>query len=354
MKKRNLLAAAATVLVALPLFSWVGTASWIAFGLSLLLLMFAQPLFVLYAQSRPNARSSHTVPVPQGGGGPIILATLVTMIVMFNATLSPFMIATLGAALCLGFVGLADDIKGLAVMPRLLLQTLAVELVLFIAPPDWRIFGQVMPLAVERVLLILAGVWFVNLTNFMDGIDGITLAGLMPLAVGAFLMDEGAISPQGKILASSFLAAQAAFIFFNWHPARLFLGDVGSLPMGLISGVLLFDIAAHGAIVAAVILPLYHFLDATSTLLLRLKRGERVWEAHRKHAYQRAVDGGLSQPSVSGMVLLLNVVLVGLALFSVGQSIMAQAICVCIALTLTSGMIVILRYRVSLASAEKA
>ncbi len=144
-------------------------------------------------------------------------------------------------------------------------------------------------------------------------------------------------------LAPIFLGALAGFVWFNLPRARLFLGDVGSLPIGLIGGALILDLAQHGAFAAAVILPLYHFTDATTTLLGRMARRERVFEPHRQHAYQHAVDGGWSHGRVSGIVLALNLVLIGLALATLGRGWLAQAALVALALALVTAVILLFR-----------
>jgi UDP-N-acetylmuramyl pentapeptide phosphotransferase/UDP-N-acetylglucosamine-1-phosphate transferase len=329
--------------VALLLF---GIKVFVPFGLSLALLLLGQPLFKAYAMARPNARSSHKTPVPQGGGAPVIVATLVSAVIFAAGTIDAAWVALIGAGALLALTGAVDDVKGLPVLPRLSAQAIAVGLFVGFAPHSWRIFPEFMPLPIERLLLVLAGVWFVNLTNFMDGIDGITLAGFLPLAVAihAFSMVSYA-SVSGGLIALCFAGAMLAFIPFNWHPARLFLGDVGSLPMGLIGGALLFDTAAHGGLVAAIILPLYHFADATLTLLKRLARREKVWEAHRQHAYQCAVDSGLSHSKVSGIVLGLNIVLAFLAWLSLGSTEMKQGLLLSLALLLVIGVIVLFQKR---------
>jgi UDP-N-acetylmuramyl pentapeptide phosphotransferase/UDP-N-acetylglucosamine-1-phosphate transferase len=112
--------------------------------------------------------------------------------------------------------------------------------------------------------------------------------------------------------------AGAAFGFlpWNWQPARIFLGDVGSVPLGYALGWLLLSLAAAGAWAAALILPLYYLADATLTLMRRLARGERVWQAHREHFYQRATQAGRSHAAVVSLVALADAVLIALALGS--------------------------------------
>jgi UDP-N-acetylmuramyl pentapeptide phosphotransferase/UDP-N-acetylglucosamine-1-phosphate transferase len=317
----SIIAAGAAIAIVSVLGGLLATGSALA---SLALTALAMPVFRAYALARPNARSSHVTPVPQGGGATVIAVTLcAAAIAMVWLPAEPGAMGRFGwnaaGALLLAFVGAWDDIRGLPVGPRLSAQIIAVAAVVYGLSGG----GPILPLpfAVEFVILVLAGTWFVNLTNFMDGIDGITLATFMPLAGGAVLLGStGAMSMGMTLLATAFLGALAGFVFFNVPRARLFLGDVGSLSIGLIGGALLLDLAQHGAMAAAIILPLYHFTDATSTLLGRLKRREKVWEAHRQHAYQRAVDGGWPHAQVSGIVMALNLALAGLAMLTVGRS----------------------------------
>ncbi len=262
----------AAALAAALAAGWIG--GWPALAAAILsgaLVVAAMPLFRRYAMARPNARSSHREPIPQGGGAAVAAAALVTL--AGAALLQPGPAAGIGtlAAIAAGVIllagiGAADDIRNLPVLPRLGGQILAVGL----AVAALRFSGGPvlpLPLPLELVALTVAGTWFVNLTNFMDGIDGITLAGFMPLAAGAALISAQVGGGPVAALAPVFLGALAGFVAFNLPKARLFLGDVGSLPIGLIGGALLMDLAQHGAFAAAVILPLYHFTDATMTLL---------------------------------------------------------------------------------------
>jgi UDP-N-acetylmuramyl pentapeptide phosphotransferase/UDP-N-acetylglucosamine-1-phosphate transferase len=195
---------------------------------------------------------------------------------------------------------------------------------------------------VERGILVLAGVWFVNLANFMDGLDWITVAEMIPItaftaAAGSF----GVISTPVALAAAALCGALLGFAPFNRPVARLFLGDVGSLPVGLIVGWLLLHLAATGAVAAAVLLPLYYLADATITLLRRLARRERVWEAHRTHFYQQASDKGLSALAVSGHVFGLNVALAVLAAATmVWRAPIAQISAVLVGLALVGAMLI--------------
>lgn len=289
------------------------------------LIVCLKPWLVRYALARPNARSSHKTPTPQGGGIAVIAATLtisvVTTLMLKNAasplgaTLAPVLMATILIAL----IGAVDDIRTLAIRPRLLGQTLAVALVLASLPDDLSITGF-LPWWIERALLLLAGVWFVNLVNFMDGLDWMTVAEILPVAGGLVVLSAlDGVPLHGTILALALFGALLGFAPFNRPVARLFLGDVGSLPIGLLVGYLLVLLAGAGHVAAALLLPLYYLADATITLLRRFGNGEKVWEAHRTHFYQRATDHGFTVKQIVGRVFATNLALVLLAAVSVWQ-----------------------------------
>jgi UDP-N-acetylmuramyl pentapeptide phosphotransferase/UDP-N-acetylglucosamine-1-phosphate transferase len=283
-------------------------------SLCALMIVALHPLLVRYALARPNARSSHRIPTPQGGGIAIIAATIaVTAAVLAGLGQEvSLVLAVAGAAILLAILGALDDIRPLPAAPRLLVQILAVAAVVIAS--GTRILPEPVPLVLERALLILGGVWFVNLVNFMDGLDWITVAEIVPVSGFLGLLGAaGILPPAPAVVAAALCGAMLGFAPFNRPVAQLFLGDVGSLPIGLVVGWLLLELAGTGALAAAVLLPLYYLADATLTLLRRLAAGERVWEAHRSHFYQRATDNGFSAKAVAGHVLTLNVLLAALA-----------------------------------------
>ena len=275
--------------------------------------------FGRYALAKPNARSSHRVPVPEGGGIPVVIAALSVagLLVAFG----PFSIAgkhwlavIVAASAVMALIGFWDDIRQLPVLPRLGLQFAAAAAVVFSAPSEWQLLGGYIPPLAERAVCVVLGVWFVNLTNFMDGIDWLTVCEFVPLTASLVTLGFlGKTSPAMQVLAAALCGAIIGFAPFNKPAARLILGDAGSLPIGLLVAACLFDLAAHGAIAAAIVLPLYYICDATFTLLRRLLRGEPVWQAHRQHAYQRAVDGLWPVRNVVATVFCLNIGLGALA-----------------------------------------
>lgn len=285
----------------------------VSFGVTPLL----HPLLIRYALARPNARSSHRVPTPQGGGIIVVGATTVVLAgvaALIPSSLSdPVSLAVVFACtIALAAVGATDDIRPLDALPRLVLQAIAVLIVLAMLPSDLRIVPA-LPWSIERALIFIAVLWFVNLVNFMDGIDWITVAEVVPVSAALALFGVmGALPQDATLVALALCGAMIGFAPFNKPVARLFLGDVGSLPIGLLLGWLLVLLAGTH-LAAAVLLPLYYVADATITLLRRLINGERVMQAHRSHFYQRALDGGLSVYQIVGRVFALNIALIVLA-----------------------------------------
>src|SRR6478735_1290830 len=256
-----------------------------------------RPLLLRVALARPNARSSHRIPTPQGAGIAVIAATLIAAVaVVAFAGAAELKIpgAVFGATLFIAAVGFADDVHSIPVLPRLLLQGLAVAAVILAAPESLRIVPAC-PLWLERALLLLAGLWFVNLVNFMDGLDLMTAAEIVPITGAVVLLGWLGGLPAATILvAAALFGAMLGFVPFNRPVAKIFLGDVGSLPIGLVVGWCLLQIAWHEQFAAALLLPLYYLADATVTLLRRIAQREPFWAAHRTHFYQRATDNGLS------------------------------------------------------------
>jgi UDP-N-acetylmuramyl pentapeptide phosphotransferase/UDP-N-acetylglucosamine-1-phosphate transferase len=295
----------------------------VAAGVSARLCVLLRPLLVRYALARPNARSSHSQPTPQGGGvavltGAFLALGLALLFVPLPAAARHDLLLVMAAAAALAAVGAWDDIRPLSPALRLALQALCVGAVLFWAAPELRLFRDALPLPVERGLALVAGIWFVNLANFMDGIDWITVAGIVPLA-GALTLAGiiGPLDPATGFLAAALLGGLVGFAPFNKPTARLFLGDVGSLPIGLVTAYLLYRLAGTGALAAALILPLYHVADSTITLFRRLLRGEKVWQAHRSHFYQQATMNGFGVSEIVAQIALLNLGLIALAGLSI-------------------------------------
>jgi UDP-N-acetylmuramyl pentapeptide phosphotransferase/UDP-N-acetylglucosamine-1-phosphate transferase len=281
-----------------------------------------RPWLQRYALAQPNARSSHTVPTPQGGGIAVVAAAIVISYVsaLFLApgdagVAPPILLAV--AAIVMAAIGVTADLHPIGVVPRLVLQALVVAAAIYALPADMRVL-PFLPWWLERALLVIGGVWFVNLVNFMDGLDWITAAEAVPImAAIAVIGLLGVVPAQTVIMSLAFGGAMIGFGYFNRPVAQLFLGDVGSLPLGLVLGWMLVVVAGHGGHAAALLLPLYYLADSTITLARRLLNGEPVWQAHRTHFYQRATNNGFSVIDVVTRVFAVNLALCVLALATV-------------------------------------
>ena len=253
-----------------------------------------------YALSRslldiPNARSSHTLPTPRGGGVAFVVAFMVGVLVLgWAGYVAPsVLVGILGAGGLVAVIGFMDDHGHIAARWRLLghFAAAAWGLAWLGGLPPISVFGwplHALWLAAPLGLLYL--VWLLNLYNFMDGIDGIASIEAICVCLGGTVLFWLAGAPGAAWLPLLLAATVTGFLIWNFPPARIFMGDAGSGFLGIVLGLL--------AIVAGWIDPLLFWgwlillgvfvVDATFTLARRLLRGERVYEAHRSHAYQYA------------------------------------------------------------------
>jgi UDP-N-acetylmuramyl pentapeptide phosphotransferase/UDP-N-acetylglucosamine-1-phosphate transferase len=266
---------------------------------------------------RPNERSSHSVPTPRGGGIAVlaaIMAAWLTGIALSSSNAQPDIIILI-ASVALGVVCFIDDLRGLRALPRLLAQCAAVALGLWFIPEQGGLLHGILPHYLDLAVTGFLWLWFVNLFNFMDGIDGITGVEIATIGIGL------AGLAAGGIIASSLLgpalgltAAALGFLVWNWRPAQVFMGDVGSIPIGYLIGWLLIN-AAHGAptagtagnaMVACLVLPAYYLADASITLGKRLVKRENIFQAHRQHFYQQAIIRDVDHGTVCYWIIAAN------------------------------------------------
>jgi len=262
----------------------------------------------------PNARSSHAVPVPRGGGVGIVLAFLSAVVWALESRLIPYRLAwaLIGGGFAVAIVGFIDDRFRLAAWPRIVVHSLAAAWAVWCldaAHPVQFSSGVDFSHWVRRCAAFAALVWLTNLFNFMDGIDG--LAGMEAVCVsglGAFLLFRNG-SPSGSQLSLMLLAASLGFLIWNWPPAKVFMGDVGSGFLGFTLGVLaLFSSEADSNRVWPWLILLAAFVtDATVTLLRRMFLRVRWYEAHRSHAYQHGAKAFGSHAKVTIVVAAINI-----------------------------------------------
>ena len=290
-----------------------GAIAWAGTGLILRLLQRRAILDV------PNPRSSHSQPTPRGGGIAVVGSIAIVWIAWWLLDLSagawwPIFAATAVLAL----VSWADDLRGMPVGLRLATHLACVVAGVSLLPENQMVLQGVVPWWLDRLVAVVAWLWFVNLYNFMDGIDGITSVETIAIGGGLILVSVvgGWEYPAGA-LALVIAAAAAGFLPWNWNPARIFLGDVGSVALGYLCGWLLLVAAAQGWWSVALILPLYYLADATITLAAQVLRRERIWQAHATHFYQRAARRAASHGRISLVIATTNALLVVAAVAAV-------------------------------------
>lgn len=236
----------------------------------------------------PNSRSLHSTPIPRIGG--LGVTPVILLLACFFLAGGNTLPAILGTAILLA-ASLLDDYYGLPALPRLLLH-LAVAFTL-----AW-LAGLSLPITFAVALAIG---WMTNLYNFMDGSNGLAggmaVIGFSGYAAGAWLAGDPGLTAFSLLI----VGAALAFLCFNFGAARMFLGDAGSIPLGFLVGALGFEGVVRELWPAWFPLVMFSafIVDATLTLLRRLLRGERVWEAHREHAYQRLIRSGWSHTKVA-------------------------------------------------------
>lgn len=243
----------------------------------------------------PNERSSHSRPVPRGGGLAIVIVFLVTMswIAIAGIIDNRFAYAVIGGGIAVAAIGLFDDLWRIPVILRLTTHLLAASWVVY-----WLGNVSSLNLGITTLNLNVIGmlvttlylVWFLNLFNFMDGIDGIASVEAVFISATAVML-IGIKDGNGKYILPILLLVPAiiGFLIWNWPTAKIFLGDVGSGFLGFVLGVFTIYTVVRG------ILPVWAWLilcgsfivDATVTLLRRMCRGKQIYQAHRSHAYQR-------------------------------------------------------------------
>jgi UDP-N-acetylmuramyl pentapeptide phosphotransferase/UDP-N-acetylglucosamine-1-phosphate transferase len=241
----------------------------------------------------PNERSSHTVPTPRGGGVAVVAAAAAGLLVLPQATWGVLL-----PLICYAALGLAEDVRGVSVKARLVAQLgigLVVGAVLVAHAP--------VSAAVAVVMTLILAVWmtgYVNAFNFMDGINGIAAA--HTVVAGLVFVVIGAVRDLPLLIGAGAAVVAAALTFLPWNAgrARIFLGDVGSYGLGGALAALAAYAVLHGVPIEAALSPLALYLADTGwTLLRRIRAGQRWYQAHRWHVFQRLVDVGFSHSQVA-------------------------------------------------------
>lgn len=261
----------------------------------------------------PNARSSHSVPTPRGGGVAIVISFLVALpfVWLENAIDNPVFFALTGAGAVIALLGFLDDHGHIAARWRLLGHFSAAGWAIYWLGglPALRIFGFDVDMGwLGYIFIALYLVWLLNLYNFMDGIDGLASIEALCVCLGSCLIYWLIGARELVVLPLLLSAAVAGFLCWNFPPAKIFMGDAGSGFLGITLGVISLHAAWHDQTLLWVWLILLgvFIVDATVTLIRRLLNGCKVYEAHRSHAYQFASRSFGAHLPVTMAVLAIN------------------------------------------------
>ena len=270
---------------------------------------------------KSNDRSLHSIPTPVGGGLAVVTSCLIVWFLL-SEQISEQNAVLLISVSSLALISWLDDIRPLSPKSRLLVQVAVVTGSLYTLDPNSYVISNQLPLALDRTITGLCWLWFINLYNFMDGMDGLAGTETIIIAIGIVMIGYTVGLSNDNLSLSIILgASMTGFLLWNWSPARIFLGDVGSIPVGFLLGWLLINLAVNGAFLAALILPLYFLFDASLTITKRFLKGKKIWEAHREHLYQKAALSGLTHSQVVLRILPSNILLLYSAYISMYQPI---------------------------------
>ena len=280
------------------------------------LLIYIMPKFGIV--DVPSTRRIHKGATPRGGGlSFVIVLTILLPLAEFFFSGTVFgSVELLKIFLPLCLVSFWDDISHALIPIRLFIQILCSCLaIMWLIHPSTILHDEI-PIFLDLVIGAFALLSFLNVYNFLDGIDGITVSESIHLSCTILLlcMLRYDIIPNVDMviaIATIILGWSAGFIYFNWQPAKIFLGDVGSISLGFLLGICLLTIASADAnlFVACFISALYHIADGSITILIRMIKGEKIWEPHLQHFFQKSVSNGRSHKRVVKRIMKCNILL---------------------------------------------
>lgn len=259
----------------------------------------------------PNERSLHSVPTPRGGGVAIVITWYIGITILyFNGFIEKNLFFSLLSGIVLAVIGLLDDIIEIKPSIRLVVQFITAILAFYF-------LGALRPLIIPAIEInyplfiypfaIVGVVWFINLFNFMDGVDGFA-------SIEAIIISGVLFVFSGDILLLVLIAAISGFLYWNLPRAKIFMGDVGSTQLGFI--LVILGIYYHNSmdfsILNWIMLSSVFWFDATLTIFRRIRNGERISTAHKKHAYQRLVQSGFTHLRLDLYLVLTNILIITL------------------------------------------
>jgi Fuc2NAc and GlcNAc transferase len=260
----------------------------------------------------PNVRSSHSTPTPRGGGLAIVISWYAGITILFmNNLMDDNLFYALLSGIILASISILDDIFSLSPKLRFVFQIISIITALyFVGLPDSINFGvfSIKSNIVLSVLIGLSFLWFINLFNFLDGIDGYASLEAIFVALGLFIITSNKLS-------LLLIFVTIGFLIWNWPKAKIFMGDVGSTQLGFIVFIMSLSLSNNNELqlFSWVILTSLFWMDATVTLFRRILRKEKISQPHKKHAYQRLIQGGFSHKKVDIISIVINLALISIA-----------------------------------------
>jgi len=257
----------------------------------------------------PNERSSHLLPTPRGGGLAIIIAWYIGITsLFFFGEVSRNLYFALLSGILLAVISLLDDVFDIRPVIRLSVQTITVIIAFILLKGIHTVYigdNDLFPMIILYTITIVGMVWFINLYNFLDGIDGYASFEAITIGLALYFIT-------GQSINLILIAAVSGFLIWNWPKARIFMGDVGSTQLGFV--IVVLGVYFHNehklSIICWLILLAPFWFDATLTLYRRWRNNEKLSQAHRKHIYQRLVQSGFSHLKVDIFLSLINLILI--------------------------------------------
>ncbi len=311
---------------------------FVSFVLSLVITRSLIPLLIKHEiVDLPGSRRSHTTSTPRGGGIALVLIYLICFpafeyFVIGNFAYSRSIIQIL---IPIALISFWDDLGGIKISFRLLIQALcSVLAIMWVTHPHLILHG-ILPMYLDLVIGSLALLTFLNVYNFMDGVDGISVSEsihlcltilLLYLVKGDIMNNVGFVIPTILII----LGWSIGFLWFNWSPARIFLGDVGSISLGFLLGICILTIASssESLFLSCAISCLYYIADGVITIIIRLVNGEAIWKPHLNHFFQKGLRKGMSHKSVVYKIIRCNLLLMLLSVNALFYPVLSTIIAV--------------------------
>ncbi|MDR0329846.1 MAG: UDP-phosphate alpha-N-acetylglucosaminyltransferase [Rickettsia sp.] len=273
----------------------------------------------------PDPRRVHSRITPRGGGLAIVIVVIIALIAYeyFSTKTLIHSIKIVPLLLIISTISFLDDLISIPIFVRLIFHIICSTIAIFLFLFPVVLFHHELPLYIDFVLSIIGLIIFLNIYNFLDGIDGISGAESIHLSITililCYLKSDIIININFIIVLNIIiLACSIGFLIFNWHPAKIFLGDVGSISLGFLLGLCLLLISASSVhlFVASSIASLYYLADGGLTILIRLVNKEKIWQPHLKHFFQKAVRNGKSHKEVVSRIIICNILLMVLSIIS--------------------------------------